>query len=71
MQHDRRAEAKADLEIVQKEKETGLGNFDIGPFYGLPLKVKELFEKQRGIKKLYGELRPNKYKSPFCFLFSL
>ncbi|XP_014782396.1 helicase POLQ-like [Octopus bimaculoides] len=53
MQHDRRAEAEAGLEIVQKEKEMGVGNFDIGPFYGLPLKVKELFEKQRGIKKLY------------------
>ena len=29
---------------------------DLGPFYGLPSKVKQLFERQRGISKLYGEV---------------
>ena len=29
---------------------------DIGPFYGLPSKVKQLFDTHRGIKTLYGEL---------------
>ncbi|GAB1607570.1 helicase POLQ-like isoform X1 [Argonauta hians] len=54
MQQNRLAEAKADLEVVQREKDATGGNFDIGPFYGLPSKVKELLEKQRGIKKLYA-----------------
>lgn len=29
---------------------------DIGPFYGLPSKVKQLLESQRGIKQLYGNV---------------
>ena len=32
------------------------GEFDIGPFYGLPSHVQKLFEEQRGISKLYGKL---------------
>ena len=28
---------------------------DIGPFYGLPSKFKQLLESLRGIKKLYGK----------------
>ena len=32
----------------------GLSSQDVGPFYGLPSKVKELLEKLRGIKDLYG-----------------
>lgn len=28
---------------------------DVGPFYGLPSKVKQLFDTQRGIKTLYGK----------------
>ena len=27
---------------------------DVGPFYGLPAKVKHLFEAHRGIPSLYG-----------------
>ncbi len=30
--------------------------FDIGPFYGLPSIVKELFHKHRKIKSLYGKI---------------
>lgn len=29
---------------------------DLGPFFGLPTKVKELMDKLRGIKTLYGEV---------------
>ena len=28
---------------------------DVGPFYGLPSKVKDLFSKLRGIDDFYGE----------------
>ena len=42
------------------------GTQDVGPFYGLPSKVQELFETQRGIKKLYG--KPRLPCSPFYLL---
>ncbi|KAK3590231.1 hypothetical protein CHS0354_041297 [Potamilus streckersoni] len=42
---------KAHQEAAQIQAEGT--NIDIGPFYGLPSKVKQLFETQRGIKELY------------------
>ncbi|XP_053406623.1 helicase POLQ-like [Mercenaria mercenaria] len=46
------------LERVHLEAEITkeMSDSDIGPFYGLPTKVKHLFENYRGIKTLYGEL---------------
>ena len=44
--------ALKDAEIIQAEG----GKFDIGPFYGLPSHVQKLFQEQRGISKLYGEI---------------
>jgi POLQ-like helicase len=38
---------------VEKLKNEGT-SADIGPFYGLPSKVKQLLEMHRGISKLYG-----------------
>ena len=43
-----RVQLEADLRKDQSDS-------DIGPFYGLPTKVKHLFENQRGIKSLYGK----------------
>lgn len=53
LQQEKLALAKECIETFQKEKEAGHTNFELGPFYGLPSKVKHLFESQRGIKKLY------------------
>lgn len=44
---------KAQEEAVELRKHGT--NFDIGPFYGLPVKVQKLFEDLRGIKTLYGK----------------
>lgn len=55
LQQEKLALAKECIETFQKEKEAGHTNFELGPFYGLPSKVKHLFESQRGIKKLYGK----------------
>lgn len=44
---------KARVEASQIRKEGT--DVDIGPFYGLPSKVKELFKELRGIEKFYGE----------------
>ncbi|XP_064631706.1 helicase POLQ-like [Lineus longissimus] len=41
--------AKREAETIQKEG----AEYDIGPFYGLPSKVRGLFEKLRGISKFY------------------
>jgi hypothetical protein len=43
--------AKREAEKIQSEGT----EYDIGPFYGLPSKVKGLFEKLRGISKFYGK----------------
>lgn len=53
------------LERVQLEAELRKDEpeSDIGPFYGLPTKVKHLFENYRGIKSLYGELNGNSFQS--------
>lgn len=50
-------ELKEDMvaEVTGLAEETADASFvDIGPFYGLPTKVKELLVKCRGIEKLYG-----------------
>ncbi|KAK3796226.1 hypothetical protein RRG08_006796 [Elysia crispata] len=47
----REAIALAQLEASQIRREGS--SFDIGPFYGLPLKVQHLLEATRGISKLY------------------
>lgn len=44
---------QAKIEASQIRKEGT--EVDIGPFYGLPLKVQKLFETNRGISKLYGK----------------
>ncbi|XP_030046424.1 helicase POLQ-like [Microcaecilia unicolor] len=41
-----------EIDVAKKSIETS-SNVDIGPFYGLPSKVKYLFHKLRGIKELY------------------
>ena len=45
------------LERAQLEAEMVKGSVtnDIGPFYGLPSKVKDLLAQHRGITSLYGE----------------
>ena len=43
-------EVKKDIQLLMDEG----SEFDVGPFYGLPSKVKDLFESQRGISELYG-----------------
>lgn len=47
-------EAVVSEEIGIREKTSGPSFVDIGPFYGLPTKVKKLFLQFRGIEKLYG-----------------
>ena len=47
------------LEIALAEAEAihhDTSQSDVGPFYGLPSSVKELLEKERGIKKVYGNV---------------
>ncbi|XP_048876211.1 helicase POLQ-like isoform X2 [Brienomyrus brachyistius] len=50
-----RKEAALTEEIgaAMEAREAGPAGIDLGPFYGLPSKVKELISKQRGIKDLY------------------
>ena len=55
----REAIALAQLEASQIRREGS--SFDIGPFYGLPLKVQHLLEATRGISKLYGKY-PNEHQ---------
>ena len=56
VKEEKLALAKECIETFQKEKEAGQAHFELGPFFGLPSKVKLLFENQRGIKKLYGKI---------------
>ena len=46
----------SESEIKSYVTADGLSTQDIGPFYGLPSKVKLLLEKVRGIKDLYGKI---------------
>ncbi|NXP53670.1 HELQ Helicase, partial [Heliornis fulica] len=46
-------EAVLSEEICVAKKTTESSFVDIGPFYGLPSKVKDLFKQLRGIEKLY------------------
>ncbi|XP_053559219.1 helicase POLQ-like [Bombina bombina] len=41
-----------EIDVAKKTVET-LSELDLGPFYGLPSRVSELIEQNRGIKKLY------------------
>ena len=43
--------------IKQAEAAKASGERDIGPFYGLPSKVKQLLVEQRGISELYGTIQ--------------
>lgn len=49
--------AKLDASQIRKEG----SEVDIGPFYGLPAKVQQLFETHRGVTKLYGEFIKNNH----------
>nr|XP_023664210.1 helicase POLQ-like isoform X1 [Paramormyrops kingsleyae] len=42
-----------EISAAMEAREAGPAGIDLGPFYGLPSKVKELISKQRGIKDLY------------------
>ena len=55
LEKDIKSEAlrKARIDASQIRKEGGEN--DIGPFYGLPAKVKQLYEDLRGIKQFYGK----------------
>ena len=44
---------RVQLEAAMTKQQTTFN--DVGPFYGLPTKVKHLFENYRGIKTLYGD----------------
>lgn len=49
-------EAVLSEEICVAKKTTESSFVDIGPFYGLPSKVKDLFRQLRGIETLYGNV---------------
>lgn len=51
LKQDALFQAKLDASQIRKEGT----KVDIGPFYGLPSKVQQLFETNRGIAKLYGK----------------
>lgn len=52
---ERRAEAvAAALEEATKTYQSG-EDFQLGPYFGLPSKVAEIFSVQRGISDLYSE----------------
>ncbi|OPL21187.1 helicase polq-like, partial [Mytilus galloprovincialis] len=58
------------LQKVQEEMErlkTKGSTSDIGPFYGLPSKVQQLLQAQRGISKLYGWFTNEYSVSSFSF----
>lgn len=60
-------EAVLSEEICVARKTIESSSVDIGPFYGLPSKVKDLFRQLRGIEKLYG----NSLLKVKCCLFYL
>jgi POLQ-like helicase len=41
---------------MQAMESVSMATTDLGPFFGLPTKVKELICNLKGIKDLYGEL---------------
>lgn len=49
-------EAVLSEEIFVAKKTIESSSVDIGPFYGLPSKVKDLFRQLRGIETLYGSV---------------
>ncbi|OXB84089.1 UNVERIFIED_CONTAM: hypothetical protein H355_012207 [Colinus virginianus] len=49
-------EAILSEEICVAKEAIGSSSFDIGPFYGLPSKVKHLLKQLRGIETLYGKV---------------
>lgn len=66
-------EAVLSEEICVARKTIESSSVDIGPFYGLPSKVKDLFQQFRGIEKFYGNGLLKKKKLPVkrCLFYLL
>lgn len=68
-------EAVLSEEIFVARKVIESSSVDIGPFYGLPSKVKDLFRQLRGIEALYGsvtnDLLEKKFASGYCLFHPL
>lgn len=59
-------EAILSEEICVARKAIGSPSVDIGPFYGLPSKVKDLLRQLRGIETLYGNRTNGFFKTNMC-----
>lgn len=59
-------EAILSEEISVARETIGSSSFDIGPFYGLPSKVKHLLRQFRGIETLYGNRTYGFFKANNC-----